>query len=409
MRDVRPRRAVGSNGSADQPTGAVKLRGVRRAVALVGALIVLALSLRAGQLIAGEPGSGHVGQQVDTPTPSASTTTAGQNSRAVQEAGEVFLNGYVESNGRVVRRDQGGDTVSEGQAYAMLVAAALKDRPQFHAVWTWTKENLLRPDGLLAWRWQGGRVVDAESASDADLDAARALVIAAKVFGDDRLHAEGVRLAKAVLDEETVMTKSGRILVAGSWALRDPYGYNPSYASPVATAVLAEAYPDPRWAELDRGTRAVSTAMLNSADLPPDWAQVHSDGRVDAMPGAAGRGDEGVRYGYDAMRLPLRFAESCDRYDVAIAARLMIALDRFPGDSAVRDLGGAPLIDDESVVSAAGEAAALAAAGDAERATVQLQNAERIQQAAPTYYGAAWNALGRVILTTNTLGGCPPI
>jgi hypothetical protein len=149
--------------------------------------------------------------------------------------------------------------------------------------------------------------------------------------------------------------------------------------------------------------------MLNSADLPPDWAQVHSDGRIEAMPGAAGRGDDGVRYGYDAMRMPVRFAESCNRSDVDIAARLMIALDRFPRDPAVRDLGGAPLTDDESVVSAVGKAAALAAAGDRVRASNQLESARRIQHVEPTYYGAAWNALGRLLLTTDTLGGCPPI
>ena len=203
-------------------------RSVRAAVALVGALVILALGLRAGQLVTGEPGPGQVDRPVE------STSTADQGRRTSQEIGELFLSRYVEPSGRVARHDQGGDTVSEGQAYAMLVAAALKDRTRFQAVWTWTQENLLRPDGLLAWRWQDGRVVDAESASDADLDAARALVIAAEVFGDDRLEAEGVRLAKAVLDEETVMTDSGRMLVAGSWAVRDPYGYNPSYASPVA-------------------------------------------------------------------------------------------------------------------------------------------------------------------------------
>ena len=43
------------------------------------------------------------------------------------------------------------------------------------------------------------------------------------------------------------------------------------------------------------------------------------------------------------------------------------------------------------------------------RDLARLTSSERIQQAAPTYYGAAWNALSRVILTTNTLGGCPPI
>ena len=32
-----------------------------------------------------------------------------------------FLDEYVEPDGRVVRRDEGGDVVSEGQAYGMLI------------------------------------------------------------------------------------------------------------------------------------------------------------------------------------------------------------------------------------------------------------------------------------------------
>ena len=41
----------------------------------------------------------------------------------VMRAGQFFLRRYVDGDGRVVRRDQGGDTVSEGQAYGMLIAA----------------------------------------------------------------------------------------------------------------------------------------------------------------------------------------------------------------------------------------------------------------------------------------------
>src|SRR5207237_725785 len=50
---------------------------------------------------------------------------------------ERFMRRYVDADGRVVRRDQGGDTVSEGQAYAMLLAVALDDRARFDRVWDW--------------------------------------------------------------------------------------------------------------------------------------------------------------------------------------------------------------------------------------------------------------------------------
>ena len=48
----------------------------------------------------------------------------------------------------------------EAVAYGMLVAAAVGDEDRFAAIWDWTKEELVRQDGLLAWRWADGAVVD---------------------------------------------------------------------------------------------------------------------------------------------------------------------------------------------------------------------------------------------------------
>ena len=36
-----------------------------------------------------------------------------------------------------------------------------------------------------------------------------------------------------------------------------------------------------------------------------------------------------------------------------------------------------------------------------------LDQADEANSAHPTYYGAAWVALGRVMLTSNALGACP--
>ncbi|GAA3561253.1 hypothetical protein GCM10022197_16050 [Microlunatus spumicola] len=321
----------------------------------------------------------------------------------------AFLSAYVDPDGRVVRRDQAGDTVSEGQAYAMLVAVGSGDRATFGRVWGWTKQHLQRPDGTLSWRWADGAVVDPASAADADLDAARALVLAGKTFGDLDLLADGLRVGQGVLDVETVETSAGRVLTAGSWAGTEPWAVNPSYVSPVAYALLGEASGDPRWNDLAVGDRAASTRLLTSVALPPDWAQVHADGRVEPVPGAAGRGGQGVRYGYDATRLPLRFAESCAPEDRALAARLVTPLEQSPGSAAERDLGGRPLTADRSVVGLAGEAAALAASGDAAQARDRLAQAATLQQEHPTYFGGAWAALGPAFLTSTVLGGCAPL
>ncbi|SDY67670.1 endoglucanase [Modestobacter sp. DSM 44400] len=390
-------------------------RRLRLTLVAVGALAVVLAALSVGLVMGGGGDPRADGGAVGRPPASSSgaestaipgVAPGGLVTYTAAEAGTAFLDGFVDPDGRVVRTDQGGDTVSEGQAYAMLVAVGVGDDKTFRAVWNWTAENLQRPDGLLSWRWNDGSVQDRSSASDADLDAARALVLAGTAFGDPSYTADGVRLGKAVLDLETVQTDAGRILAAGQWAMTEPYAYNPSYASPAASAVLAAASGDPRWAELDTGSRTVTATLLDQAPLPPDWAQVHADGRVDAMPGAQGRG-QSVRYGYDAARTPIRFAESCDPADRALAAEMLAPLDRG-GDAAELDLGGAPMAETESAVAAAGQAAAVAASGDVARAADELVDADHLPQLTPTYYGAAWAALGRFMLTDDVLGGCPP-
>ena len=181
----------------------------------------------------------------------ASTPSPTLDSMAV-EASHRFLERYVEPDGRVVRRDQGNDTVSEGQAYGMLLAVAVGNEDTFRSIWAWTTRHLQRPDGLLSWRWADGAVADANSAADADLDAARALVLGGERFADAALTAAGVRLGQAILDGETVSTPAGRILTAGSWTAvgSPPWTINPSYASPVAAELLHAASGDSRWVDL---------------------------------------------------------------------------------------------------------------------------------------------------------------
>jgi len=47
---------------------------------------------------------------------------------ASRQAADRFLAAYARPEGRVVRTDQGGDTVSEGQAYGLLLARALAEQ-----------------------------------------------------------------------------------------------------------------------------------------------------------------------------------------------------------------------------------------------------------------------------------------
>ncbi|QLD11808.1 class F sortase [Microbacterium oleivorans] len=321
-------------------------------------------------------------------------------------AADAFLDTYVDG-GRVVRTDQGGDTVSEGQAYGLLLAVVADDEARFDEIWDWTTDNLQRDDLLLAWRWENGAVVDDEPASDADLDAARALVLAGDAFGRDDLSADGLALGDALLEEMTATTDLGRILLPGTWATTSPHAYNPSYASPAAYAVLADASGDERWDELAEGSRAATEALLDANALPTNWATVATDGSVAIAGAADGTGEPG--FGYDAARAPIRYAESCDAADAELAATMATA---FPGDDvlpAELDSGSGAVTTDQHPVAYAARAAAYAAAGRTDDAGADLGRMRDTAARTPTYYGDAWNALAEAMLTDDALAGCPPL
>lgn len=317
----------------------------------------------------------------------------------------AFLDTYVD-DGRVVRRDQGDDTVSEGQAYGLLLAVAADDEARFDEIWTWTTQNIQREDGLLAWQWADGAVSDEQPASDADLDAARALVLAGDAFGRDDLREAGVAVGEALLDEMTAETELGRILLPGPWATAAPHAYNPSYASPAAYAVLDRASGDARWEELASGSRTVTAALLEKNAVPTNWATVAADGAVALAGGADGSGEP--RFGYDSARLSIRYAESCDPDDRALAARVAAALPDDDRLAAELDAGAGAVTGDQHAVAYAARAAALAADGQTDAAAADLRRMSETSASTPTYYGDAWNALATVMMSDDVLAGCPP-
>ncbi len=105
---------------------------------------------------------------------------------------EGYRRRFIQHDGRVIRPRDGNDTVSEGQAYAVLRAVWMDDQAAFDAVYGWTETHLsrvkARGDHLLAWRWGRGTdgnwgVLDWAAASDADEDYALALLFAARRWG----------------------------------------------------------------------------------------------------------------------------------------------------------------------------------------------------------------------------------
>ena len=92
---------------------------------------------------------------------------------------------------RVKRPEKDNDTVSEGTAYGMLFAVYMNDQATFDGLWTFGKCRR-KANGLLSWHLDAsGNVIDVNPATDADEDAAFALVMAGG--RGRRLHGRGQR------------------------------------------------------------------------------------------------------------------------------------------------------------------------------------------------------------------------
>ena len=321
-------------------------------------------------------------------------------------AAERFLDAYVDEDGRVVRHDQGGSTVSEGQAYAMLLSAAIGDRARFDAAWGWARDNLRRSDGLLSSLWEDGRIADPQPAADADLDAARALLVAADRFGEPAYERDGLALGDAILRHETAVSEGRPLLLPGPWAAGDEPWWNPSYFDPRAVDALTRAGGDARWPALAEGSRDLLAELTQQPpSLPPDWARIAS-GTAVASPPPADPAAPPV-YGYDAVRVPVRLAASCSPGDRALAAGSWPLLSGTGEEPPAQlSLDGAPASDTRHAAGLVGAAAAAGAAGDVARQADLLGRASALAESSPTYYGDAWVALGRVMLTTDWLGSC---
>jgi endoglucanase len=327
--------------------------------------------------------------------------------RRADAAARHFLNRYVTPAGRVIRLDQGGDTVGEGQAYGMLLAAALGDAHRFDTIWNWTKAHLRRPDGLISFLWRDGRVQDPQAASDADLDASRALLVAACRFHRPDLRQDALALGKAIMRVEVASVHGAPVLTAGPWAITPRVIINPSYFSPATYAALRAASGDPRWAGVAATSRSITkTLMRGRLRLPPDWARL--EGETPVPIGSPSDVTAPPRFGFDAVRTLVRMAEDPNPAGRRIAARAWPVFARQDPTKlpVLHTLTGRSIGDIRNPVVLVAAAGAADAAGHPAARDGLLDIAQALDRRFPTYYGAAWVALGRIMLMTRLLDAC---
>jgi len=266
---------------------------------------------------------------------SAPKTEVAPSVDLIAKAWQGYRQRFIDADGRVYRPRNRSDTVSEGQAYALLIASLLDDRQTFDRVMSWTQRHLSRRertgDHLLAWHWEPGKgVTDWNSASDADLDYALALIIASHRRHDRRYIREARLVLNDLLDLETATVNGRRYLLPGNWRREDGGSViNPSYLSPAHFRVFFICTGDSRWNDLiDSSYHLIDTVSQNlgsrvGVGLAPDWLYIGSDG---ALTRAEGFSD---RFGWDAVRIQWRLGIDALWFGEDRARRYLASMSDF--------------------------------------------------------------------------------
>ncbi len=222
-----------------------------------------------------------------------------------------YVQAFVAGDGRVIDHGDHDRTTSEGQAYALFFALVANDAPLFERILRWTGDNLAGgrlAERLPAWSWGQRRdgswgVLDANSASDADLWTAYALLEGGRLWSEPRYVQLGRRILSNVAAREVAALPGlGPTLLPGprGFAVQGGRGWrlNPSYAPPQVLRAAATAQPDGPW----RAVLASAVRMLRETSrrgVFPDWVLYTARGGFsrDPVKGAVGS--------YDAIRVYL--------------------------------------------------------------------------------------------------------
>ena len=225
---------------------------------------------------------------------------------------ERYAERFIDGQGRVIDSEADGRTTSEGQAYALFFALVAQDRPRFDKLLAWTENNLAQgalESNLPSWSWgknKAGsfRVLDRNSASDADLWLTYTLFQAGKLWQEPRLTETATALVNRIAAQEVAEIEGlGPLLLPGPFGFeraKDTYILNASYLPPQLLHALAVEAPDGPWKEM---ARLLPRLVKGSAPkgFALDWIALDSRGTFHLRPIPA----EKPAASYDAIRVYL--------------------------------------------------------------------------------------------------------
>lgn len=228
----------------------------------------------------------------------------------------AYTAAFLDPSGRIVDHQSNDRTTSEGQSYALFFSLVANDRADFDKILDWTQNNLAQGDlteHLPGWEWgkspQGDwKLLDANTASDADLWISYTLLQAGRLWKEPRYSALGKLVAQRIqIEEVAVLPNFGPMLLpakegfhpdATTWVL------NPSYLPLPLLASLHQSDPDGPWGQMaDKLPALLKAASPNGFSM--DWVSyAPGQGFHPALPPAAPK-DAKPQGSYDAIRVYL--------------------------------------------------------------------------------------------------------
>ncbi len=202
---------------------------------------------------------------------------------------------YQASNGWVLAPEGTCSTVSEAIAYGMLISVYMDDQEVFKNLYkTWTGNSAGGNGGM---NWRIGCNGGTGTASDADFDAALALVMASKQWNDDSYLTAGKGLISWIASNDI---GSNKIKPGNQW--ND--GFNPSYAT-TANFQLFQDVAGGSWSSvISQAYTDLNACQDTKTGLVPDWCDWNSHKPI--LTSAAVSNDIG--FYDDAARTPWRMA-----------------------------------------------------------------------------------------------------
>jgi len=226
-------------------------------------------------------------------------------SQAAADAYNSWKQDFVEdcSVGKRVKYDDRSQTVSEGIGYGMLLAAYAADKDLFDGLWQYYKNNS-NGNGLMNWKISGcSGTAGSGGATDADLDAAMALVVAAcqwpSATNPYNYKNEATALITAIKDHE-IHYSSYQAINGDGWGFGSDCR-NPSYQSPAYYKAFGDFVPSQAdfWNNAVNASYTLINANANgTTGLVSNWS--NPGGQANNCNGGS------VEYGYDACRNPWR-------------------------------------------------------------------------------------------------------